>query len=411
MKKLIVSIFASILLLFISGCQNSPVPPKQPVIDESLPIVSNIKTLAQMSEIGFEWSPSLDPRVQGYNIYRSDPTKDNGKLERIISLKDGYTSHFVDVRLQPNTLYNYRFTSVGEDERESVPSAVISATTSPLLSSVPFIQGVSGLPHRAKIIWRPHPFEKVASYIIERSDLGSSKWEQIAIVNGRLNAEYIDKDLPDARVFRYRVIVKTYDGLLSMPSDIVEAGTKALPKPIENIEASSDLPKKIQLKWSPSASSDVVYYKVYRALNPLLFYNYRAKTKETSFEDLIQEDSKAYYYKITAVDKDGLESFRQENATLGSTLSIPLGVVITSINSDTRSIRIDWQVQDTRAVSFEVIKQFGANKQVLRGINQKNFVDRDVFKDISYRYNIVALDKYGLASKPSEDVVVSVMGE
>lgn len=411
MKRLIATISLSILILFVSGCQQAPLPPKKPVIDETLPTVNDIKYLSEITEVGFEWIPSYDERVEGYYIYRSNPQNDNGKLERIATVKDKYTSHYVDTKLTPGVLYHYRFSTYSKEERESVPSAVVSATTKPLIESVSFIKAIAGLPHRVKVIWRPHPLERVQSYIIERSEFSSTKWEERARIDGRLNAEYIDAGLADNHVYKYRVKVKTYDGLISNPSEIVEAGTKPLPNPIENLSATTDLPKKIQLNWAPSNEKDFAYYKVYRALNPLLFYTYRAKTKEPNFEDLVNENGKVYYYKVTAVDKDGLESYRQENAIVGSTLGMPLHVAITSSSQDDRSINITWETQDDRAVKFNLIKEFKSQKQVITGISEKSFSDRDVVKGIEYKYNVVAIDKYGLASAPSENVIISIPKE
>lgn len=411
MKKLIAILFLSISILFVSGCQNTPVPPKEPVIDESLPVVQDIKSLSEITEIGFEWSPSYDERVEGYYVYRSNPQNDNGKLQRIATLGDKFISHFVDTKLTPETLYNYRFSTYSKEQRESIASSVIGVTTKPLIESVSFIQALSGLPHRVKIIWRPHPLERVESYIIERSEFNDTKWEQLAVVAGRLNAEYIDAGLKDNHVYKYRVKVKTYDGLVSASSQIVEAGTKPLPKPVEGLRTTSNIPKKIQLSWSASNEKDFSYYKVYRALNPLLFYTYRAKTKEPSFEDLVNENGKVYYYKVTAVDKDGLESYRQDNAIAGSTLGVPLEVIITSSSNDDRSVHITWDTQDDRAVKFDVIKEFNSQKQVITGISGKSFEDRDIVKGVVYTYSVVSMDKYGLASKASQEIVISIPKE
>jgi fibronectin type 3 domain-containing protein len=411
MKRLIAILSLSILILFVSGCEKTPLPPKQPVIDETLPTVSDIKFLSEITEIGFEWTPSYDERVEGYYIYRSNPQNDNGKLQRIEILKDKYISHFVDTKLTPGTVYNYRFSTYSKEGRESIPSSVISPSTKGLIESVSFVKAISGLPHRVKIIWRPHPLERVQSYIVERSEFSTTKWEQIGTIDGRLNAEYIDAGLGDNHVYKYRVKVKTYDGLVSNPSEIVEAGTKPLPKPIENLKATATLPKKIVLNWDASSEKDFIYYKVYRALNPLLFYTYRAKTVEPTFEDLISENGQVYYYKVTAVDKDGLESYRQENAVVGSTLGVPLEVVITSSNQDDRSVNISWSTQDNRAVKYNVIKEFKSQKQVITGINAKSFIDRDVVKGVEYKYSVVAIDEYGLASKPSENIIISIPKE
>ncbi|MDA3908512.1 MAG: hypothetical protein PF437_05445 [Sulfurimonas sp.] len=290
MKKLIVLISLSVLILFVSGCQNTLQPPAKPVIDQSLPILSNIKFLTEVTEVGFEWEPSSDERVSGYYIYRSNPEVTNGKLTRIATIKDKYSSHFVDTKLKPQTEYSYQFSTYSQAKRESRQSETLVAKTQPLIESISFLKAITGLPNRVKLIWRPHTSQRVEGYIIERNEFSSTKWEELASVNGRLTAEYIDSGLKENRVFRYRVKVKTYDGLISKESEIVQAGTKPLPIGIKNLSASRDIPKKIVLNWSASTEKDFSYYKVYRAINPLLFYTYLAKTKDITYEDLLNEN-------------------------------------------------------------------------------------------------------------------------
>ena len=111
----------------------------------------------------------------------------------------------------------------------SQPGTIATATTKPLLDSVPFSQAITGLPGRVKVIWRPHPDSTVASYIIQRSDAGVNKFSQIAEVNGRLNAEYIDTEVKPGKSYEYRILVKTSSGVVSKPSQNISATTKELP--------------------------------------------------------------------------------------------------------------------------------------------------------------------------------------
>ena len=411
MKKWIALISLSVLILFVSGCTTDPQPPKKPVIDQSLPKLTDIKFLSEVTEVGFEWKPSFDERVSGYYIYRSNPEVQNGKLERIATIKDKYSSHFVDTKLKPETQYYYRFSTYSKNKRESVASDTIEVNTAPLIKSVAFVKAITGLPHRVKLIWRPHTSQRVSSYIIQRNEFTSTTWEQLAIVKGRLNAEYIDGGLKENRVYRYRVKVKTYDGLISKPSKIVEAGTKPLPIEIKNLKATVDVPKKIVLSWDASVEKDFSYYKVYRAINTMLFYSYLAKTEDTQYEDLINANGKSYYYYVTAVDKDGLESPRQQNAIAGSSLAVPDTVYITSSNHDGRSINITWKSLDKRAVKYSVIKQYKGKKKVFTGVQGKSFNDADVVRGVEYKYNVVAIDKYGLASKSSENTIIEMPKE
>ncbi len=406
MKILRLVVLLIVSMLIFSGCQTTPQAPAKPVVDTTLPTVTGLKVLSDITEIGFEWKPNYNERVEGYYVYRSNPKDQTNKLHRIATIKDRYSSHFVDTKLKPQTRYYYRFSTFSSDKRESVPSEMIAVTTKKMISSVVFLKAIVGLPNRVKIIWRPLDYPNVSAYIIERNDLSSMEWKKIATIKGRLSAEYIDTGLKNNYLYRYRIKVKTYDGLISKPSQIVEASTKPLPPIVENLRATQDLPKKIVISWDKSSKLDISYYKVYRTINPILFYSYYAKTKENRFEDLINENGKSYYYKVTVVDKDGLESPKQASAIVGSTLDIPLPVSITSIKEDGKSVMLTWMGNDDRAVSYNIKKEYKGKTVNITGVRSFSYQDRDVIPGVEYKYSVISIDKYGLASKPSDPILI-----
>ena len=74
---------AALILLF-SGCNNvfdNLNTPTKPKINESIETVdfNSIKSIPDIVSIGFEWQKVNDPKVIGYNFYRTDLQKD-GKI-------------------------------------------------------------------------------------------------------------------------------------------------------------------------------------------------------------------------------------------------------------------------------------------------------------------------------------------
>jgi uncharacterized protein len=406
------------LSLMINGCEKTLETPKEPVVDASLPRVESIRTLPGSTEVGFEWTPIYSSQIEGYYLYRQS----GNSMKKIATIKDRYISHYVDTDLKPNGTYTYQMSTYSADKHESGLSLAASVTTNgPVaktatlgsIEPISFINAISGLPARIKIIWRPHSMENVEYYIIERNEYKSTSWDEVGKVKGRLSAEYIDHDIKDNYAYRYRIKVKTNDGVLSKPSDTVEAHSKPLPKGIMGVQATSNLPKKIMLTWSPSTTSDFAYYKVYRSPTSSLFYSFYGKTVNTEFEDLINDNGKTYYYRVVAVDVDGLES-KQEGTVTGMTLSALNPPVVSSVKRDGGSIYITWGGDDN-AVKYTINKEFELSgktqKQSFTGIFESNFIDQDTMPGIEYKYKIIAIDKYGIASNPSDSVIIKIPKE
>jgi|LSQX01.2.fsa_nt_gb fibronectin type 3 domain-containing protein len=379
------------------------------MIDSNLPTVDEIKTISDMTEVGFEWSPWHDERLKGYYLYRKSANE--AEFSRVGDVKDRYASHYVDEKLTPQTEYEYYFTTYSYEGRESPRGKIHQVATKKNLNSVPFVQAIVGLPNRVKLLWRPHPVERVGSYIVERNELDQKEWKQIAHVKGRLNAEFIDTGLKDNHTYRYRILAVTYDDIVSYPSEIVTATTKPLPKMVENVLATRDLPKKILLTWDASNEGDISHYRVYRAPTSVLFYSFLAKTDENSFEDFVNSNGTDRYYKVTAVDKDGLESLKQSAPIAGATLDAPLPPAMTEGSYQNGEAVITWNQVDGRAVKYSIVKKYDSQSEIIEPITSNRFVDRALMPGVKYNYEIISIDEFGLASKPSQRVIISVPKE
>jgi fibronectin type 3 domain-containing protein len=410
MTKLIKPISLITLVLLISGCsyKNNLVKTEKPKIDDTLEVVdsSSIRSISDVNAIAFEWRKVDDPRVVGYHFYRANLQKDGEKLKLIDTVENRYTTHYVDRNLTPNTRYVYKISSATKGEMESRTTQDYSVTTLPRIEGVSFIQAISNLPRQIKIVWRPHTNERVEYYKIERSSLKTSKWEELDTVEGRLQAEYIDTDLKDNVVYNYRVTAITFDDMETLPSEIVKAQTKPLPEAILTLKASTNLPRKINLNWEPSQTSDVVRYNVYRSSSMdgsfELIKAFTASVLE--YSDLVNEDGKSYFYKVSSVDKDGLESDLNINPSMGTTLPKLSKPIITLAQIQGEKAILNWQPGDRRAVSYVVHKTikenfFTTKKIRFEGINALRFEDKDIVRGVSYSYAIQAVDENGILSE------------
>jgi fibronectin type 3 domain-containing protein len=379
--------------MIITGCAvNKPTPKSNP----SLPKVTKFKAYPDRNAMALKWN--VVKGINGYYIQKFNfKTK---KWDKTITINDPYKTIYVDTNLKPNTLYRYRIATF---DKNKIPSLAveIDQKTLPTIAPVIPLEIKPLTKGEVKIIFRPHPNERVNSYIIQRFNDKKAKWEKIATLKPRYNVEYIDKGLIDGKIYKYRIIAVTFDDLYSKPSEPITISTYPKPPVVMNVKATVDLPKKIQISWSPVKGA--AYYKIYK--KKFLVYTPIAKTKNTFYIDKINKDGDTEYYKVTAVTIHQTESLLDNTPeVMGKTLDIPAKPIV-STNVTNNSVEFIMSSPDNRAVKYLIVKKssnlFNENKQKYV-VNGNRFFDNVIDKKHSITYKIYAIDKYGLISKPSE---------
>ncbi|WP_163534978.1 fibronectin type III domain-containing protein [Helicobacter suis] len=373
-------------------------------IDANLPVVEGIKTINDVQSVGFEWQPvSVPSLIDGFAIYRMQ--KDQ-TYRRVGMVKNPLATHYYDEGLTPQTQYYYKIATIGKNGGVSNMSQAISVNTS-YINPVESVFASQEGPKEVKIFWSPHPNPSISRYIIQREG-PDGKFSNIGVVKNRLYVEYFDKNLPDGQEHRYRVIAESFEGAKSLPSVVVVGRTKAAPRDLSNVQASTDLTRKIKLTWSPSEQSDVVDYRIYAADHADGKFKNIAETKNTNYTDLVDLDGVQRFYKIVAVDKYGLEGAMPAGAISGMTLPRPTTPVITKGTIEDGRAIIQWQsIQDGRVKDYAVYRFDGnSNSQPLRFGNILNtqFIDKNMVSGRKYRYQVVSVDADGLESRPSKEV-------
>jgi len=381
-------------LLIMSGCAtlNKPIPKSNP----NLPTVKQFKAYPDRNAIALFWTPV--PSMSGYYIQRYNAK--NNKWEEIATIKDPYKSIYVDTGLKPGHLYKYKIATFNKNKIPSLAKEVDQATLPKLQPVIP-LEAKPLTKGEVKIIFRPHPNERVCKYIIQRYNDKDTKWEEIAVLKPRLNVEYIDKNLKDGKIYKYRIIAVTFDNIKSYPSKTIKVSTYPKPPVITNISASTNLPKKIKVTFS--AVPNAAYYKVYISNIPdngsFTFYK---KIHSTVFIDHINKDGYTRYYKVTAVSKHNTESLLSDTPiAMGQTLPKPATPIV-STNRSANTIEFVFTSPDNRAVKYLVVRKeiqslFKTNTKKYI-VNSNKFVDK-INPKYSYKYKIYEIDKYGLISK------------
>jgi fibronectin type 3 domain-containing protein len=410
-----------LLIAFISACSsinNNTTTPKKIDIDDNIPVVSykSIRTISDIQSIALEWKGFDIQNINGYYIYRSEQQKDKNTLTKIATLNSKYNSHYVDSNLKPETTYLYSIAVIGKNDTQSKLSKPIKVNTLNNLEPITFSVAIENLARQVKILWRPHSNRSVKYYIIQRNNNKEHKWKTIKQIQNRLSAEYIDKDLRDKYEYKYRIIAVTFNDIKSNPSEIIRATTKPLPNSTNDIKATTNLARKIIITWQPSINKDIAGYNIYASRSESGYYSKVVKTRknDNTFEHIINEDNSKRYYKITAFDKDGLET-KKDNLpiTMGKTLSLPKTPKIKLGLIKDETIIINWDKADNRAKYYNIYKtqqtgMFKTKTTIFKNIQNTRFEDKDVVRGSKYKYQLEAVDENGLLSVKTPSISLSM---
>ncbi|EKD26676.1 MAG: fibronectin type III protein, partial [uncultured bacterium] len=277
--------------------------------DESPNEIQDINAVSNLAKkIEITWKiPETDKDISKIYIFRSDVSGGEFKMiNDVTSLRKKY----VDNKLNDNTTYYYKLKSVDKFGLESVFSREILATTKDVPATPTNLFAESNLARKVKLTWEYNFMnDQKVYFLVFRASTMNEEFKEIAKLD---KTEYIDQKLPDNKQFFYFVTARDTDDLASNPTDIIQAKTKPLPTKPSTLKAMERQPRKVSLVWDKNPEPDIDHYKVYKSKKSQTWYKSIADVKETTYTDDEEKkglrDNTSYFYKISAVDVDNLES-------------------------------------------------------------------------------------------------------
>lgn len=370
-------------------------------IDPNLPAIGQVRYIADVSSIAFEWDKIENPNaIKGFVIYQANSSGNNKK---IATIKSPYATHFVVDSLLPQTTYTFQIATLGNDNAISQSPAKITIKTS-FIDPIEKAFASSDYAKAIKLIWSPHPNPSITRYIIQRKN-DAGKFLNIATVKNRLLVEYFDDDLDDAREYTYRIIAQDFNGIKSLPSEEIQGSTREKPKPITNLKASQDLAKDIQLSWL--AVPGAAKYEIYISESLQGAYKPLVQVNKNYYMYKVGKDSAVYFYKVRAIDESGVAGDLPNGATQGATLPPPPTPQITKGVIQNNQAIIEWGViNNARVKGYAVYRYEGRSSNPLRFTNtiKTRFVDKEMQQGKRYIYKVVSVDANGNESLPSQEV-------
>ncbi len=400
-------IFFILAVFLLNSCAVNNNPP----ILTTLPMVTGLAAKGGIREVGLSWNVVNDSRIEGYVLYRAPQA--TGPYQEIARIPDKLKTTYVDTggflkHLEDNTEYFYKIAVYSSKGVGPTSNYVVGKTLPPPVSPTK-ITATSGLPRMVVIRWQPSNDHTVVAYNIYRSTKPKGPFKKIGRVDGYVNTIYIDKGLKDGTTYYYSVVSVNFKGVEGDILAVAKATTKFKPMPPRNLSAVQKGAGQLTIYWFPSMTADVVKYRIYRGeTKQSMVMVGEVSSSKLQFLDKGLAPGKTYYYYVTAVDKDGIESLPSKTYAF-KTKPLPLPPVGISVKQVGNSVVINWSNGSPDTVEYEVFRRhFLIFTKKIAVTKNTYFTDDAVSPNTTYYYYVKAVDKFGQESQPSPEVKITV---
>lgn len=361
-----------------------------------MPIRENVT----VKKSSFSWTENEND-VTGYVIYGSSAA--DGTFTRV---GESRTSKFSEGGLGDGETRYYKVAKKFRNGLESESSKPFAVRTKPRPAAPGGLSAQGGLARRVSLTWADPKEKDIREFRVFRADKEDGEYKKVATVTpGWLSSpSYEDGKLLDKTAYYYKVQSVDKDNLESPMSAPATATTKPLPSAPRGLAAEGGMARAVRLAWEKNPESDIKKYYIATAAREGGSFSELTQTSETSFTHTGLKDLTAYYYKIRALDRDGLMSdFTQVvSATTKPRPAQPLN--LTAEGGLVKSVRLAWAANPEKDIDHYTVSrgtgQKGNFKQA--GTAKANsYTDKGIGDGATCRYVIAAVDADGLVSDES----------
>ena len=385
-------------------------------------------TSAEVRCVPLKWAPSAEADVVRYDIYQAREAA--GPFQKIGEVQGRTSTSYTDGSGNPGKLedegtYFYRVRAVNGVTAESADSETARAVTRFVPPEVAKVVAVSARPREIPVSWEKSADTAVIGYEVWRATAQEDDWVQIARLNGREGRDvtaYLDRggekdgtklgQLKDGTEYQYKVIAFNTGNVRSSASAVVTAKTKVIPVPPVGLTASSGLARAIHLSWQPNPEKDVNGYCVEVSKKPdesfrkLTVVHVAGAGVELTADESDLDPDVTRYYRVKALDKEGLES-EWCASVQGKSKPLPDKPTDMKVQKENNVFLISWQPPPQPDVSQYKVwskKFLGWDLVATTDQPQYSIGAADLPKAVTLA--VTAVDKDKLESEKSETVKV-----
>lgn len=256
--------------------------------------------------------------------------------------------------------------------------------------------------NRVSLSWGASGDSRTVGYVVRRSSGSNGPWTDVASVSG---TSYTDTGLTNGTRVYHTVVAVAGDGTRSSPSNATSAVPSDTVAPTAPTGVSVVTAGSYQLKvsWSASASSDVIGYEIQRSADGAgPFTRIAGPVGGASFTDTGLTAGATWYYRVVALDDDGLRSAPTPPVAGTVAPPPPTGLRVAAVADG--AVALEWQAA-RGAANYIVERAVGTGSFVaVARPSGTSYTDGGLTNGTTYYYRVRAQDAGGGTSSPSGTV-------
>ena len=319
-----------------------------------------------------------------YEVYRS--TRQNSGY----SLLGTTTStSYVNTGASTGTTYYYRVKAVNRNGMASGYSNIVSGKAKAAAPAAPSVTAGNSSTGKPRLTW--NAVSGAVSYRIYRSE---SRGTGYSLLGTTSSTSYVNTGAAAGKTYYYRVKAVNRDGMASGYSNIVSGKAKAAAPAAPSVTAGNSSTGKPRLTWK--AVSGAVSYRIYRSESRGTGYSLLGTTSSTSYVNTGAAAGKTYYYRVKAVNRDGMASAYSNIVSGKATLPAPVLNIGLSVSSGKPMLAWD---AVPGATSYRIYRSTsrGTGYSLLATTTSTSYVNTSAAKGTTYYYRVKACNAAGLS--------------
>ncbi len=351
---------------------NAPLPPAAPTVT---------MTYSDSGKPKLTWNAVSG--ATSYRVFRSE-SRGSGYSLLGTTTATSYTNTGAAV----GKTYYYRVKAVNSVGTSGY-SNIVSGKAKAAAPAAPSVTAGNSSTGKPQLTWKA--VSGAVKYEVYRSTRQNSGY---SLLGTTTSTSYVNTGASTGTTYYYRVKAVNRNGMASGYSNIVSCKAKAAAPAAPSVTAGNSSTGKPRLTWK--AVSGAVSYRIYRSESRGTGYSLLGTTSSTSYVNTGAAAGKTYYYRVKAVNRDGMASGYSNIVSGKATLPAPALNIGLSVSSGKPMLAWD---AVPGATSYRIYRSTsrGTGYSLLATTTSTSYVNTSAAKGTTYYYRVKACNAAGLS--------------